>query len=167
MKKSIDFFMYISSMISTTTQYALRALAKLSDLEPETAMLGRELAKEANIPANYLSKILLTLRNAGLLTTARGSGGGYRLAKRPEEIHLIDVVEVFDAPRAKPPCLLGEGECSDDEACSAHHAWKEVRATFVRFLESTTLAEISKSRGAQGVQVSLSSLTKLPGGPRP
>lgn len=151
-------------MISTTTQYALRALAKLSDLDPGTAMLGRDLAKEANIPANYLSKILLTLRNAGLLTTARGSGGGYRLAKPPEEIHLIDVVEVFDAPRARPSCLLGEAECSDEDACSAHHAWKEVRQTYIDFLESTTLARISTSKGPQGVQVSVSSLTEPPGG---
>jgi Rrf2 family protein len=154
-------------MISTTTQYALRALAKLADLDHGTAMLGRDLAKQANIPANYLSKILLTLRNAGLLATARGSGGGYRLERRPEEIHLIDVVEVFDAPRARPPCLLGEGECSDELACSAHQAWKQVRATYVRFLESTTLADISKRHGPQGIQLSLSSLTGLPGGQQP
>jgi len=151
-------------MISTTAQYALRALAKLADLDPGTSMLGRELAKEATIPANYLSKILLALRNAGLLATSRGSGGGYRLAKGPEQIHLIDVVEVFDAPGAKPACLLGEGECTDDDACSAHHAWKEVRAAYIRFLESTTLADISKRRGVHGVQVRLSSLTELPGG---
>jgi Rrf2 family protein len=151
-------------MVSTTTQYALRALAKLADLDQGTTMLGRDLARQADIPANYLSKILLALRNAGLLTTARGSGGGYKLARPPEEIRLIDVVEVFDAPRAKPTCLLGEGECSDDDACSAHHAWKEVRATYIRFLETTTLAQISKRKGTQGVQVSLVSLTGLPGG---
>lgn len=151
-------------MISTTAQYALRALAKLADLDSGTAMLGRELAKEASIRANYLSKILLALRNAGLLATARGSGGGYRLAKGPEQIRLIDVVEVFDAPGAKPACLLGEGECTDDDACSAHHAWKEVRSAYIRFLESTTLADISKRRGPHGVQVSISSLKNIPGG---
>lgn len=130
-------------------------------------MLGKDLAREAAIPANYLSKILLSLRNAGLLATTRGSGGGYRLEKHPEEIHLIDVVEVFDAPKAKPPCLLGEGECSDEHACSAHLAWRDVRATYIRFLESTTLADISKHQVPPGIQVGLSSLTRRPGGQEP
>jgi len=107
-------------------------------------MLGRELAQKAEIPANYLSKVLLALRNAGLLSTARGSGGGYSLQKRPAEIHLIDVVEVFDAPRARPSCLLGKKDCSDHDPCSAHEVWREVRSGYIRFLENTSLADIAK-----------------------
>lgn len=134
-------------MLSTTSQYALRALTKLAGQPPSQPMLGRDLAAQADLPANYLSKILLSLRNAGLLATTRGSGGGYRLERKPSEIRLIEVVEVFDAPRAKPDCLLGEGECSDDEACSAHHAWKQIRQNYISFLETTTLAEISQRPG--------------------
>jgi len=134
-------------MISTTSQYALRALTKLAVQPPGESMLGRDLAAEADIPANYLSKILLSLRNAGILATTRGSGGGYRLDRKPSEIHLIEVVEVFDAPKARPDCLLGEGECSDEEACSAHQAWKQIRRNYIHFLETTTLAEISRRPG--------------------
>jgi Rrf2 family iron-sulfur cluster assembly transcriptional regulator len=134
-------------MLSTTSQYALRALTKLASQPPSQPMLGRDLAAQADIPANYLSKILLSLRNAGILATARGSGGGYRLERKPGEIRLIEVVEVFDAPKAKPDCLLGEGECSDDDACSAHHAWKQIRQNYINFLETTTLAEISRRPG--------------------
>ena len=130
-------------MLSTTSQYALRALTELAGQPPGQPMLGRDLAAQADIPANYLSKILLSLRNAGILATTRGSGGGYRLERKPSEIRLIEVVEVFDAPRARPDCLLGEGECSDDKACSAHHAWKQIRQSYISFLETTTLAEIS------------------------
>lgn len=108
------------------------------------AVLGRDLAKQATIPANYLSKILLDLRNAGILTTARGTGGGYRLRRRPGEIRLIEVVDLFDEARARPLCLLGgEKECSDEHPCSAHHSWKPVREAYVRFLESTTIADIT------------------------
>jgi Rrf2 family protein len=134
-------------MLSTTSQYALRALTKLAGQPPSHPMLGRDLAAQADIPANYLSKILLSLRNAGILATTRGSGGGYRLERKPSEIRLIEVVEVFDAPKAKPDCLLGEGECSDDQACSAHHAWKQIRQSYINFLETTTLAEISRRPG--------------------
>lgn len=76
-------------MLSVTSEYALRALAHLAR-QPGEAVLGRDLAHAVEIPANYLSKVLLTLRNAGLVDTTRGSGGGYRLRKPANEIHLID-----------------------------------------------------------------------------
>ncbi len=110
----------------------------------DTAVLGRDLAREAGIPANYLSKILLTLRNAGILTTARGTGGGYRLRKLPAEIRLVDVVELFDGARARPNCILGGKECSEHEPCSAHHAWREIRDAYAQFLDETTLESIAK-----------------------
>ncbi len=131
-------------MFSTTCEYALRALVRLARIPEGTAVLGRDLAQHAEIPANYLSKILLSLRNAGILTTARGTGGGYRLRKSPDEIRLIHIVELFDGARARPACLLGGKECSDEFPCSAHHAWRDVRASYVNFLESTTLASISQ-----------------------
>jgi hypothetical protein len=62
-------------MLSATSEYGVRALIRLARLAPGTAMLGRDVAAEAGIPANYLSKILLVLRNAGILATARGTGG--------------------------------------------------------------------------------------------
>jgi len=131
-------------MFSTTCEYALRALVRLARIPNGSAILGRDLAQDADIPANYLSKILLTLRNAGVLTTARGTGGGYRLRKSPDEIRLIHVVELFDGARARPACLLGCKECSDQDPCSAHEAWHDVRAAYVAFLENTSLASISK-----------------------
>jgi Rrf2 family transcriptional regulator, iron-sulfur cluster assembly transcription factor len=131
-------------MFSTTCEYALRALVRLARIPNGSAILGRDLAQDAQIPANYLSKILLTLRNAGVLTTARGTGGGYRLRKSPDEIRLIHIVELFDGARARPSCLLGCKDCSDQDPCSAHEAWRDVRAAYVDFLEKTTLAGISK-----------------------
>lgn len=130
-------------MLSATSQYALRALVRLA-VEPEgAAVLGRDLARECEIPANYLSKILWQLRNSGLVSTSRGSGGGYRLERQANDVRLLDVVEVFEALHTRPTCLLGKGECSDMDACSAHHAWKKVRTTFLEFLEANTIADIS------------------------
>jgi len=134
-------------MFSTTCEYALRALVLLARLPDGNSVLGRDLARSATIPANYLSKILLTLRNAGVLTTARGTGGGYRLKKTPTEIRLVDVVELFDGARARPACLLGAKECSDENPCSAHEMWRDVRDSYLKFLENTTLAQISAESG--------------------
>jgi Rrf2 family protein len=132
-------------MFSTTCEYALRALVGLARVPSGDAILGRDLARSAQIPANYLSKILLTLRNAAILTTARGTGGGYRLRKPPETIRLLDIVELFDGARAKPACLLGGKHCSDEDPCPAHESWREIRTAYVEFLETTTLASIAKT----------------------
>jgi Rrf2 family protein len=132
-------------MFSTTCEYALRALVGLARVPNGDAVLGRDLARTAQIPANYLSKILLTLRNAGILTTARGTGGGYRLRRTPETIRLMEIVQLFDGARAKPACLLGGKECSDDDPCHAHASWRDIREAYVEFLESTTLASIAQN----------------------
>lgn len=130
-------------MLSTTAQYALRALTRLAQETPGSAVLGRTLAEDTEIPANYLSKLLLTLRNAGIVEATRGSGGGYQMLRRAADVRLIEIVEIFDAPRAKPSCFLGHKECSDAEACAAHDAWKKIRNQFLDFLESTSLADIA------------------------
>ncbi len=131
-------------MISTTSEYALRALVYLSKAPEESAVLGRELARATDIPANYLSKILLSLRNAGYLTTARGSGGGYKLTTKPEEIFLIDVVELFEGSKAKPVCFLSRAKsCGEQEACTAHKAWRELSMAYRGFLVSTTVSMIA------------------------
>ncbi len=131
-------------MISTTSEYALRALVYLSKAPEDGAILGRELARVTGIPANYLSKILLALRNAGYLATARGSGGGYKLTANPNEIFLVDIVELFEGSKAKPVCFLSRTKsCGEEEACSAHKAWRELSMAYRGFLVSTTVSMIA------------------------
>ncbi len=130
-------------MISTTSEYALRALAQLAPLPQGRAVLARDLAKSANVPRNYLSKILLALRNAGLLDATRGAGGGYRLRKRPQDIFLMDVVELFEGSKSKPGCLLNNRECCEKTPCAAHRTWRELSMAYTGFLLSTSLAAIS------------------------
>lgn len=73
-------------MLTTTSEYALRALTHLTRLPKGGSMLGRQLAEGAGIPANYLSKILWTLGNAGIIDATRGNHGGYRLKRSAGEI---------------------------------------------------------------------------------
>jgi Rrf2 family protein len=135
-------------MLSITSQYALRALSHLARQAGE-AVLGRDLAESVEIPANYLSKVLLTLRNAGLVDTTRGSGGGYRLSRSANEIHLIDVVELFEeVSRKKPSCFLGRTRpCSETKPCTAHSTWKGVQEAYLGFLVSTPLSAIAGNPG--------------------
>ncbi len=131
-------------MLTSTSEYALRAMVHLSQLPPGEMVLGRDLSVRSGIPANYLSKILLQLKNAGFLDTIRGQCGGYRLRMSSKDIHVIDVVELFEGIRAKPKCLLGEDhECADNTPCSAHAEFRSVRLAYIQFLEKTTIEMIS------------------------
>ena len=131
-------------MLSITSQYALRALSHLARQSGE-AVLGRDLAHSVEIPANYISKVLVTLRNAGLVDATRGSGGGYRLRKPADDIRLIDVVELFEeVSRTNPSCFFGRTrECSETRPCTAHSTWKGLQAAYLGFLLSTPLSVIA------------------------
>jgi Rrf2 family protein len=108
-------------MLSVTSRYALRALGRLAGTFGKEAMLGRDLANQADVPSNYLSKILLSLNNAGMVEATRGTGGGYRLHRPPQDIRLIEVVELFEGAQKETKCLLdSHATCSNQHPCSAH-----------------------------------------------
>lgn len=131
-------------MLSATTEYALRAMTYLARQPQVGIVLGRDLSREADVPSAYLTKVLLVLRNAGFVETVRGTGGGYRLAKSPDQIFLIDIVELFEGQKTRSKCLMGHSrECSEHEPCSAHRIWHGLRAAYIGLLSSTSLAEFA------------------------
>ena len=122
-------------MLSRTTEYALRALRELARQEPGQLLPGRDLARCTDIPINYLSKVLSTLRHAGLIHASRGLSGGYQLHRAPKEIRLVDVVELFEGVRCRPACILDRKKpCTGTDPCRAHRRFRRVRETYVRFL---------------------------------
>lgn len=133
-------------MLTTTSKYALRVLVSLARTDPAAFVPGADLAAASAIPSNYLAKVLRALGQAGLVEAVRGRGGGYRLARRPTTIPLVEVVEVFEGHRTHPPCLLGiHADCSDEHPCSAHDVFRDIRARYIAFLESTSIAEAASA----------------------
>ncbi|MGZ7029886.1 MAG: RrF2 family transcriptional regulator [Terriglobales bacterium] len=96
-------------MLSTTSEYALRALSILAALPQGASILGRDLARHTGIPARYLAKVLTILHNAGLVGTARGSNGGYWLSRSADSIRIQEVVALFDSAALRRSCLLWPG----------------------------------------------------------
>lgn len=138
-------------MITTTSEHALRALIRLAQEPGDSLLGGGEMAAELGIPSNYLSKVLLTLRNAGIVGTMRGQGGGYRLLRAPGEITLIEVVELFEGISTRPHCFLGEKPvCSDEDPCPAHQYFRQVRKLYIRYLERTTIRMLAKKKRSIG-----------------
>ncbi len=131
-------------MLSITSEHALRAMACLAYSDDAEMVLAHHLSSEADVPLQYLSKILGSLTKVGILQATRGRNGGYRLARAADRITLLNVVELFDGVKAKPDCLFGGGrKCSDDNPCSGHESFKKVRQWYIEFLESTTIADIA------------------------
>jgi Rrf2 family protein len=136
--------MKMSIMLSVTVQYALKALSVLARLPEGGCLLGKELARRADIPANYLSKILWVLGGAGFIDATRGSGGGYRLQRPPREIRLAEIVDLFEHGRAPKSCFFEcEAACVPSNGSSAARAWHEIDAAMKQFLETTTVADLA------------------------
>ncbi len=129
-------------MLSITSEHALRALTHLARLPEGASAPGRTLAAQTGIPANYLSKILWMLGNAGIIDATRGNGGGYRLKRKPGDIKLTEIVELFEKPKLAR--LVGAGHPCHENANAAEEAWCKVRGAYLEFLRTTTLAEISQ-----------------------
>ncbi len=84
--------------LSKKTEYALRALIFAARFPAGTTLQTRDLAEKNGIPKKFLELILLELKNAGILSSRRGVGGGYFLARPPETIRTVEVLEVFEEP---------------------------------------------------------------------
>jgi len=131
-------------MISQTAEYALRAVVHLAERAEAESMTVGDIAAALDVPANYLSKIMHQLARAGIVLSARGPYGGFRLAGAPEDLHLADVVGAFDALEEHRRCLLGRAQCSDANPCGAHERWREVRTRMIDFFRETTVADVLK-----------------------
>lgn len=84
--------------LSKKTEYALRALIYAARFPERTTFQIRDLAEKNGIPKKFLELILLELKNAGVLESRRGVGGGYLLARRPETIRAVEIIEAFEGP---------------------------------------------------------------------
>jgi Rrf2 family protein len=129
-------------MLSQTAEYALRAALQLAQQPDGEPVQAAELAARLRIPANYLAKTLHGLTRARVLTSARGKGGGFRLARPAARITLAEVIEPFDTLDGPRLCLLGRPECSDQNPCAAHWRWQAARQDAVRFYRATSLADM-------------------------
>jgi Rrf2 family protein len=136
--------------LSKRGEYGLRAMIALASTgtagEFPTIQI-REIAAREQMPAKFLEQILLSLRNAGLLHSKMGVGGGYHLAKAPDEISLGHIVRVLDGPLAPVKCVSQMAYepcgCPDEETCGLRLVMGDVRNAIASVLDNTTLADVT------------------------
>ena len=124
------------------TDYATVVLASLAG-EPARHRAAADLAEQTRLSPPTVSKVLKGLQRAGLVISARGSQGGYRLARPPEEITAAQILDVFEGPIAITECSGAASQCGIERQCRVGSGWKRVNAAIRRALEDVTLRQLA------------------------
>ncbi len=127
--------------ITRQADYAVRAvlyLARNGDQRTATSMI----AEKQRIPPSFLAKIVSQLSIAGLLHTSRGARGGVSLARAPQEITLLEVIEAIDGPIQLNECVGDAGACSFDDDCPLRPVWCDAQEQLVNKLKGTNFADM-------------------------
>lgn len=131
--------------ITRQADYAIRAVLYVSKLGGNERAATSHIAREQHIPPSFLAKIISQLSIAGLLQTSRGARGGVMLAKPPESISLLDVVEAIDGPILLNECVSTENACNFGENCALRAVWCNAQEDLVKRLQNTNFAEFANS----------------------
>jgi Rrf2 family protein len=134
-------------MITQKTKYALHALLALAENFGKGPMLISEIARQEKLPKKFLELILLELKNKGILRSKKGKGGGYSLAKPPDDVSFGEVVRLFNGPLAYVSCVSQTAyakcpDCKDEMNCGIRMVMKKVRDETAQILDGTTLADV-------------------------
>jgi Rrf2 family protein len=133
--------------ITRQADYAMRAVAYLANLGPDLRAATSQIAEDQQIPPSFLAKIVSQLSVAGLLQTSRGARGGVSLARSPEEISFLEVVEAIDGPILINECVVDGGSCTFGETCLMRPVFCDAQADLVNRLETTSFSAVIETNG--------------------
>lgn len=134
-------------MLTKKSKYALLALTALARNHGKGLLLIADISARERIPHKFLELILLELKNLGFLTSKKGRGGGYALARAPELISMGEVIRCMEGPVAPLPCAASADfrpcdECPDAQTCGLRLVMRDVGDGMAAILERTTLADV-------------------------
>jgi Rrf2 family iron-sulfur cluster assembly transcriptional regulator len=129
------------TMLSATADHAIRAVLVLARARGRV-LSADEIAAATGAPQNYMAKTLNALAKSGLASSARGPAGGFTLAVPPASISIARIIDLFDTPRARTRCMLGNVPCDPANPCAVHECWSRVMQARREPLLSTTIADL-------------------------
>lgn len=138
-------------MLSKKSKYAIHALVYLAERYGKEPVQIGEIAEAQHIPKKFLEAILLELRNAKILHSKKGKGGGYYLYRKPEEVNLTEVIRLMNGAIAMLPCVSLNyyescEECIDEKTCTIRSTFMSVRDETLRVLTESNLAVLLKKQ---------------------
>jgi len=134
-------------MLTAKGKYSLKALVHLAALAPGATTQAGDIAEANNIPKKFLDAILGELRNAGIVHSRKGPGGGYRLARAASEIKIGHVIRTIDGPLAPIACASRTAyqpcrDCKDVKACTVRLTMMKVRDAMSEVLDRVSVADM-------------------------
>ena len=140
--------------LSNKTEYAILALLELGQRHGEGLILSRDIASARVIPESFVERILLTLRNGGIIVSVRGANGGHCLARDPGEISVREVIELFEGSLAPIDCVNERisslsASCSIAASCVLKDLWQKMYDAMLSSIENTTIKNLVAQERAQ------------------
>ncbi len=132
-------------LVTRKTDYAVRCILYLAQAREQVANVT-EVSSKMHIPKTFLAKIFQKLAKAGLVESIRGMNGGFRLAKGPDEISLMDIMEAIQGPLCINICAVDSRKCRRSSTCAVHPFWVELRKDMDRRLREQTVARLLTAR---------------------
>ncbi len=126
-----------------TAQTAIAAVSRLAevyDTNNENLLSSIQIAESRNLPHPVVGKVLTILSQGNIIAGTRGPGGGYKLARSPHKITLLDVVTLFDRLDANVNCPFGPHYCGNGPCCPLHEKLALLREQSIAFLRQNTFA---------------------------
>lgn len=127
--------------LTTKGRYAVTAMLDLALHFEDGSITLSDISKRQGISLSYLEQLFSKLRRSGLVDSARGPGGGYRLSRNAAEICVADVITAVDEKIDAMRCN-GNGNCQDDHACLTHELWCDLSNHIYTFLKGIDLAQL-------------------------
>ncbi len=130
--------------LSTKGRYAVMALVDLAAQESSLPVTLADIAERQEISLSYLEQLFAKLRRGGLVTSVRGPGGGYLLARPAAETRISEIILAVDEPIRATRCTPGQpfGCRSNKSRCLTHDLWEELGNQIYLYLSSVTLADV-------------------------
>lgn len=130
-------------VITRATEYAIRTVVYLAKQPPDDIVLKKDICRTQEVTPAFLTKILQPLIKAGIVSSQRGVGGGFLLARDPREITILDLLEAEEGPLNLNHCLIEKGLCERDPSCTVHQLWGEAQEAMMNVLRSRSIADLS------------------------
>jgi Rrf2 family protein len=138
-------------MLTAKAKYCLKALTHLAELEPGARIQAMDIAEANTIPKKFLDVILGELRNAGIVFSRKGPGGGFMLARAPSEISIGQVIRMIDGPFAPLACASRTAyqpckDCREVKTCAIRLMMTRVRDAMSEILDHVSVADLIAAR---------------------
>lgn len=134
-------------MFSNACEYGIRAMIWISSNDRSSTPVQsslKEICAQVNLPEAFTGKVLQTLKKAGLLHSAKGPQGGYKLSRSADDINLYEIVFAIDGNRLFTRCSMGLPDCSSETPCPIHNEFMEIKGKIKNVLLNTSLSNTTE-----------------------